>query len=217
MRIIAGKWRSRHIAAPEGKHTRPILDRAKTVLFDILGHRLFEPGRLPPLAVLDLFAGSGALGLEALSRGSRYCLFVEQSRASAAMLRENLDMLSIVKEAQVIKANAVNCAFPPPPEESQGAVGSYDLVFIDPPYRMLRGPRPHGDIRHLLQRLATEPIISPSATIVVRHAFQATEGPDLSPLLEHERRDIGKMTFRFMGRPESSVDLDRQEPECDER
>ncbi|MHC4442268.1 MAG: RsmD family RNA methyltransferase [Planctomycetota bacterium] len=209
MRIIAGKWRSRQISAPEGKHTRPILDRAKTVLFDILGHRLCEPGRLGPLAVLDLYAGSGALGLEALSRGSRYCLFVEHGHASAAMLRKNLDMLSIVKEAQVIEGNAANCDFPGPPVEFQGALPSYDLVFVDPPYRMLTGPRPHGDIRRLLHRLASEPVISPSAMIVVRQPFQTAEEPDLSPLLEHERRDIGKMTFRFMGRGESGGDLDR--------
>ncbi|HOJ56897.1 MAG TPA: RsmD family RNA methyltransferase [Phycisphaerae bacterium] len=208
MRIIAGTWRGRTIQAPPGRNTRPILDRAKTVLFDILGNRLAEPGRLPPLAVLDLFSGSGALGLEALSRGARFCLFIEQNRESADVLRKNLDVLRIVREAHVIQANASTCDWPAPPKPLPGEgrkerseddrPPEYELVFMDPPYRLLMGTRPDSLIRNLLRRLATSPLIAPSALIVTRHERQPSGGPDLSPLVEIDRRDIGTMTLRFL-------------------
>lgn len=197
MRIIAGKWRGWRIASPEGKGTRPILDRVKTVLFDMLGTRLAEPGRLPPIAVLDLFAGSGTLGLEALSRGASFCLFVERHRPTAALIRKNLDAMGIVDQGWVVESDAAVCDFIAPPTAGEGAAG-YELVFVDPPYRLLTGPSPADTIRTLLQRLATEEVIAPSALIVVRQPQQADGGPDLSPLAELERRDVGKMTLRFM-------------------
>ncbi|UCD28841.1 MAG: RsmD family RNA methyltransferase [Planctomycetota bacterium] len=212
MRIIAGKWRSRQIAAPEGRTTRPILDRAKTVLFDILGHRLYEPGGLPPLAVLDLFAGSGTLGFEALSRGARYCLFIEQDRVTASLLRKNLDLLNIVNEGLVIEGKASYCEYQPPPVLPD-VPAQYELVFVDPPYSMLTGPLPHKDIRHLLHRLATESVIARSALVVVRHRLQSAGEPDLTPLVEQESRDVGKMTFRFMVRPDFGLLPEGKEPE----
>jgi len=197
MRIIAGKWRGRQIATPAGDDTRPMLDRARTVLFDMLGHRLDEPGRLPPIAVLDLFSGSGALGLEALSRGARYCLLVERHCPTAALIRRNLDTLGSIGQARVIEADATRCEFPPPPA-APGRPGGYELVFVDPPYRTLAGERPDCTIRSLLQRLASEPTTSPSALVIVRHPRQVAGGPDLSPLVEVDRRDVGGMTLRFM-------------------
>ncbi|NLX14276.1 MAG: 16S rRNA (guanine(966)-N(2))-methyltransferase RsmD [Phycisphaerales bacterium] len=196
MRIIAGQYRGRIIAAPEGRNTRPILDRAKTVLFDILGHYMAEPGRLPPLAVLDLFAGSGALGVEALSRGAAYCLFVEQHRPTAALIRKNLGELNITDAARVIEGPASKCVFPPPP--APFGVERYGLVFIDPPYRILAGPKPGEEMRTLLARLPAEPTIDSEALIVIRHAYQPAQIPDLAPLFEYRRQDVGTMTLRFM-------------------
>lgn len=198
MRIIAGKWRGRQIAAPEGDRTRPITDRAKTVLFDMLGHRLDRPGSLPPLAVLDLFAGSGTLGVEALSRGASFALFVEQHRPTVALIRDNLSLLAIGEdEGLALAADAANCRFPPPPEP----LPAYALVFLDPPYRLLSGPAPHPSLRPLIQRLASDPCIAEDVIVVARHAQNPLGGPNLAPLVELERRDVGSMTFRFMGRP----------------
>lgn len=208
MRIIAGKWKGWQIAAPPGDQTRPILDRAKTVLFDMIGHRLAEPGRLPRIAVLDLFAGSGGLGLEALSRGAAYALLVERERQAAALIRRNLDSLQIVSEARVVEADATRCTIPPPPSD---VASSYELVFMDPPYRMLTGPVPGVGIRELTKTLSADPVIAPTALIVVRHERQRGAEPDMSPLVEIDRRDIGKMTLRFMtpgreGLPEAVED-----------
>lgn len=208
MRIIAGKWRGQRITAPDTMDTRPILDRAKTVLFDMLGTRLAEPGRLPPIAVLDLFAGSGALGLEALSRGARYCLFVEQNRSIARIIRKNLDTLEVVGEGSVLQADVGRCRIPPPPaaEDSPGAPREYELVFLDPPYRLLAGPRPDQSLFGIIDWLARDPLVSPEAAIVVRHERQPLGGPDLAPLVERERRDVGHMTLRFMERPSVAGD-----------
>jgi len=198
MRIIAGQWRGRQIAAPEGDRTRPITDRAKTVLFDILGHRLARPGTLPPLAVLDLFAGSGTLGIESLSRGAGFALFVEQHRSTADLIRENLKCLGISPDqGQVLATDATECRFPTPP----GLPGVYSLVLVDPPYRLLPSPSPHPSLRPLIQKLAAEPVIADDAVIVFRHAQNPLGGPDLTPLVEIERRDVGSMTFRFMSTP----------------
>lgn len=205
MRIIAGQWRGRTIQAPPGDNTRPITDRAKTVLFDVLGSRLAEPGRLPPIAVLDLFAGSGSLGLEALSRGARHCVFVERHRATAGIIRGNLDTLRIIGEARVIEGDATRIDLPaPPPEESAATdeTARYELVFMDPPYRLLAGQLPDRGIHELCARLATTPVIAPGAIIVVRHSDN--DSPDLSPLREHERRTVGSMIFRFMHRPDAA-------------
>ena len=203
MRIIAGKWKGWLIAAPPGQQTRPILGRAKTVLFDMIGHRLAEPGRLPPIAVLDLFAGSGGLGIEALSRGAAFAFLVERGRQAAALIRRNLDSLQIVSEARVIEADATRLTIPAPPRD---VASSYELVFVDPPYRMLTGPVPDVGIRELAKTLHADPLIAPTAVIVVRHERQRGVEPDLSPLIEIDRRDIGKMTLRFMtpGREETS-------------
>ncbi len=199
MRLIAGKWRGRRIDAPAHDRTRPILDRAKTVLFDVLGHRLAQPGRLPPIAVLDLYAGSGAMGLEALSRGARYCLFVEKSRGTSRLIAGNIDALGAGDETCLLTADASRVSFPaPPPDEQERS--RYGLVFVDPPYRELSQASPTPAVRHLLARLDEEETIAPEAIIIVRHPqVRAAESiPDLSPLVEIERRDVGTMTFRFM-------------------
>lgn len=207
MRIVAGKWRGRQVDAPDTMNTRPILDRAKVVLFDMLGARLAEPGSLPPVAVLDLFAGSGSLGLEALSRGARYCLFVEQSRPVAGVIRKNLETLRVVGEADVLQADVTKLAIKaPPPSEDPSDPAKYGLVFVDPPYRLLAGAQPAPALREFFRRLAHESLIAQDALIVVRHEVQGKIGPDLSPLLEVERKDVGNMTFRFMTRPEAGVD-----------
>ncbi len=223
MRIIAGKWRGRRIEAPEHGDTRPILDRAKTVLFDVLGHRLARPGVLPAAAVLDLFAGSGALGIEAVSRGATYCLCVERDARTARVLRGNLDSLKIVDEVEVVEGDAVTGRWGRGGEGGRGRgggvadgpeVGRYHLVFVDPPYRMLRGDGGGGSLKKLWERLGSDPVIGDDALIVVRHerekgtgaVYQKRLPSPFPPLAEVDRRDVGTMTFRFLMRRHAVVD-----------
>jgi 16S rRNA (guanine966-N2)-methyltransferase len=215
MRIIAGRFKGRPILAPPTGRTRPILDRAKTVLFDLLGARLAEPGRLPPIAVLDLFAGTGTLGLEALSRGARYCRFVEQHHATARLLIANLDRLGLITEADVIEADAttapLHTPLTPPNEQPSPdrSPPSYELIFVDPPYRMLAGPAPAPGIRTLLARLASASQIAPSALVVVRHELSRREAPDLAPLVQVHERECGSMVLRLLVRPDHPDITDR--------
>lgn len=122
MRIIAGEWRGRRLLAPRGDTTRPTADRTRETLFSMLLSRL---GSFEGLSVLDLFAGSGALGLEALSRGAANCLFVEQDSEALKALRANIDALAERGRASV-QASSVMALGPPR--------GAYDLILLDPPY-----------------------------------------------------------------------------------
>ncbi len=121
--MIAGKWRGRPLAAPKGETTRPTADRTREALFSMLISRV---GSLEGLAVADLFAGSGALGIEALSRGAASCLFVEQDRAAIDALRANLAKLEAAGAGADVRAISVL---------SLGrAAAPLDIVMMDPPY-----------------------------------------------------------------------------------
>ncbi|MGZ8326703.1 MAG: 16S rRNA (guanine(966)-N(2))-methyltransferase RsmD [Allosphingosinicella sp.] len=119
MRIIAGQWRGRPLAAPPGDSTRPTSDRAREGLFSMLASRL---GSFEGLQVADLFAGSGALGLEALSRGAAHCVFVENDRRAVEAIRSNLAALGA--SGEVLARSAEHAALPVPA----------DHAFLDPPY-----------------------------------------------------------------------------------
>lgn len=121
MRVIAGQWRGRPLAAPRGDATRPTADRTREALFSMLASRI---GSFEGLAVADLFAGSGALGLEALSRGAASCLFVEQDRAALDALKANVARLG-AKGADVRAASVLALGPAPAP---------LDLILMDPPY-----------------------------------------------------------------------------------
>jgi 16S rRNA (guanine966-N2)-methyltransferase len=120
MRVIAGQWRGRPLVAPKGDATRPTADRTREALFSMLTSRL---GSFEGLAVADLFAGSGALGIEALSRGAASCLFVEQDGAALDALKGNLAKLGT---RAVVRAGSVMGLGPAP--------AALDLIMMDPPY-----------------------------------------------------------------------------------
>ncbi|MGB3166194.1 MAG: 16S rRNA (guanine(966)-N(2))-methyltransferase RsmD [Alteraurantiacibacter sp.] len=122
MRIIAGEWKRRQLKAPKGDATRPTADRTRETLFSMLASRL---GSFRELSVADLFAGSGALGLEALSRGAASCLFVEQDAAAIRALRDNIAALRAQRQAEVVAGSVMTLA---PAKEPR------DLVLLDPPY-----------------------------------------------------------------------------------
>lgn len=123
MRVVAGQLRGRRLLSARGRDTRPTMDRARAGLFDWLGPRVTGA------RVLDLFAGSGALGIEALSRGAREGVFVERARTALRALRRNLDELGLSNEARVL-ASDVARALPALGHDPTG----FDLVFADPPY-----------------------------------------------------------------------------------
>ena len=122
MRIIAGEWKRRQLHAPPGDATRPSADRTRETLFSMLTSRI---GSFEGLSVADLFAGSGALGLEALSRGAATCLFVEQDAAAIRALRANVAALR-AQQRTIVQAASVMAIGP--------AKQPHDLILLDPPY-----------------------------------------------------------------------------------
>ncbi len=126
MRIIAGTLRGRTLAAPPGAATRPTSQRMRQALFDMLMHAPWAEGRITGAHVLDAFAGTGALGLEALSRGATSCVFLERDRAALAILRANIATCRLETSTQVLVADAMK------PPRATGAACT--LAFLDPPY-----------------------------------------------------------------------------------
>lgn len=177
MRIIAGAWRGRPLTAPPGHGTRPTSDRAREGLFSMLASRL---GGFEGLEVADLFAGTGALGLEALSRGAAHCTFVEKDPAALQALKRNLDRMDAAGRAEV-RAQAAEHAAPPR--------APCDLVLIDPPYRS-------GLADRALARIAGGAWLAPGAWISLELNGEAPQLPD-GLALEAERR-FGKATILLL-------------------
>jgi 16S rRNA (guanine966-N2)-methyltransferase len=149
VRVIAGRLGGRRLKAPRGRSTRPTSDRVREALFAMLGP--IEGAR-----VLDLFAGSGALGIEALSRGAASAVFAERDAAAAAALRDNLTALAIgPPEGELRRGDALRAL-----QSARERGETYDLVFIDPPYR--RAPDWGPELSALLP-----PLLAPAARVVV--------------------------------------------------
>jgi len=171
MRIVAGEWRGRKLVAPKGDITRPTADRMRETLFSMLTSRL---GSFDELTVADLFAGSGALGLEALSRGAATCLFVEQDRAALDAIRTNIAALGVGLRARVEAGSAT---------QLRAAAKPFDLILADPPY--------HSSVGEVaLDRLLRLGWVGPETWIALETAER--EEVSISGLaLESERR-VGK-------------------------
>jgi len=131
MRITAGRFGGRALISPDARRTRPTSDKVRQAIFNVLHHRDFSDEAIGEDArVLDLFAGTGALGLEAISRGAHYALFVEEDAESRAVIRSNVEALGLTGATKVWRRDATNLGPMP-----AGAGGPFDLAFLDPPYR----------------------------------------------------------------------------------
>jgi 16S rRNA (guanine966-N2)-methyltransferase len=183
MRIVSGRFKGKVLAAPSGQATRPTSDRARQAVFNILEHAPWSPGLLGR-RVLDLFAGTGALGLEALSRGASFALFVDTDPDARAAISENVQACAAQGISRVWKRDAGGLGPPPP---SAGA--PYDLVFLDPPYGK-------GLEASALEGL-TQGWLAPEALIVVE---RSRSDPPMT-LTHHDcldRRDYGAATVSFL-------------------
>ncbi|WP_395445030.1 16S rRNA (guanine(966)-N(2))-methyltransferase RsmD [Caulobacter sp. UC70_42] len=141
MRIVSGQYRGKAIVAPPGEATRPTSDRARQAVFNILEHAAWAP-ELHGARVIDVFAGSGALGLEALSRGASFCLFVETDDAARGAIRENIDAMHLFGVTRVHRRDATNLG---PRPASAGT--PFDIAFLDPPYAKGLGEKAVAELR----------------------------------------------------------------------
>ncbi len=175
MRVVAGAYRGRLLRAPRGANTRPTSDRVREALFSMLAS-------VEGLAVLDLFAGSGALGIEALSRGAAQVTFVDSDATAATVIRRNLSELGVA--ADVIQLSAVRALACTPIADRQ-----YDLVFLDPPYRLA------SSLGDELSR-ALPPVLSDQARVVAESDRRSPLELEL-PLLRERR--YGDTLIRIHG------------------
>ncbi len=175
MRIIAGQWRSRRILRPEGEQTRPLPDRVKEAVFDLLGSRYGTPGTLPPLTVVDLFSGSGTMGLEALSRGAATCYFFEKHPLALKALRANLHALDVGPCGRIMPYDAWK-----DPWSRLADSDLIDLLLLDPPYRDSRDASPAGKVARLLITAATSGRVRAEALALLHHDADVEYAPDVA-------------------------------------
>jgi 16S rRNA (guanine966-N2)-methyltransferase len=195
MRIIGGKWRSRRLEVPPTDRTRPMPDRVKESIFDILGTRFGTPGLLPPVQVADFFSGSGSLGLEAVSRGATGCTFIERDRAVLKVLRRNIEALHAGPELLVVSADAWKCSA----ARLLGWDQPGDVVFLDPPYADTRNCGPKGKAARLLRRLVQGPCLTDEGIIVLHHEKAVRFEPDAADRWTVvDRREYGSTAISFL-------------------
>lgn len=184
MRIVSGAHRGRTLKTPPGDATRPTSDRARQAVFNILEHAPWAP-ELHGARVIDLFAGSGALGFEALSRGAGFALFVETDDAARGVIRENIDALGLFGQTRIHRRDATDLGQRP------AAMGEpFDLAFLDPPYRKGLGEK-------ALEGLAVGGWLKPSAVVMFE---RASDEPDVAPAGYEtlDARDYGAARVQFL-------------------
>ena len=182
MRIGSGKFRGRKLHAPKGQETRPTGARLKKSLFDVLG-TVLENAR-----VLDLFAGAGALGLEALSRGAAEVVFVEKGRRAAEAIRKNIDELG-VDEGTELRVSSVRSALAGLAEKDR----CFDLVFADPPYGS-------DELEKLLEVLGESSLITEDGRVVVEHHYKLELAKRYGALELTRRLKAGESCFTLYAR-----------------
>ena len=169
MRIVGGEFRGRTLQSPKSAATRPTSDRTRESLFNILINRLdFED-----LRVLDLFAGTGALGIEALSRGADNCVFIESASSPYAVIRQNIENFNLHGRTKLLKMDATNLG------NNRGE--GFDLVFLDPPYSKSLGEK-------AVQSLVENSWLNEGATLILEEAIASA--PTMLPgfTLEDQRK-----------------------------
>jgi 16S rRNA (guanine966-N2)-methyltransferase len=182
MRVIAGEAKGLRLKSPPVRHLRPTSDLVRGAVFDMLASLGADLSR-----VLDLYAGSGALGIEALSRGASWCDLVDRDRAACATIRQNLTLAGFQERARVL-CLPVDRAL----ESALGGEGPYSLVLIDPPYE-------EESAMAVVGRLAVSPLVAPGSTLVLEHAWRRPPPDELGPLTLSTRRrhgDTGVSIYR---------------------
>lgn len=192
MRIIAGKYRSRPLHALGGMDVRPTSDRLRETLFNVLVSA--RGGSLEGTVWIDLFAGTGAVGIEALSRGATQVYFVESSKKAARVISDNLRSLGITDGHEVLEREAV-----PALRGLEAQAAQCDICFLDPPYRMA------GAYEQTLNFLAGSQLIGPSSIVVAEHDKRFDPGEQFGALRRFRRLEQGDGALSFYRRTDESL------------
>jgi 16S rRNA (guanine966-N2)-methyltransferase len=182
MRVIAGQYRSRPLRSLPGLDLRPSSDRLRETLFNVLA----AAGHLSESVWLDLYAGTGAVGIEALSRGARQVYFVESAKKHARLLRDNLASLSISEGYEVQERDAAQAL---QLLETTGVV--CDFCFLDPPYQL------RGSYERTLGYLSQSRLLQPSSIVIAEHEKKFDPGERFGAVLRYRRLDQGDASLSF--------------------
>jgi 16S rRNA (guanine(966)-N(2))-methyltransferase RsmD len=186
MRIIAGTHRGRPIVGPEhDRTTRPITDRVKKSLFD----RLASAGRLEDAIVLDLFSGTGSMGLECLSRGATHVTFVERDRSALARLKQNLEHFGFMKQSTIVTFDALGQSI-----IDLGRRKPFTLMFCDPPYRMTETEADRQKVEQQILRLST---VSVEDAVLVLRTSKKVDAAAIEGWAEYRSYGYGSMSLHF--------------------
>ena len=182
MRIVGGDFRGRPLATPRDQSIRPTTDRTREAVFNVLAHRFAD--RLEGGRVLDLFAGTGALGLEALSRGASYAVFIEESAEGRGLIRTNVEAFGLTGRTKIFRRDATALG-------EAGTLAPFGLAFADPPYGKGLGER-------ALRSALAGGWLAPGALCVVEETASAPfePGPDFAVM---DERSYGETVVRFIG------------------
>ena len=183
MRVVGGEFRGRKLASPHSPDVRPTSDRLRQTLFDILAHGYADS--LVGARVLDLFAGTGALGIEALSRGAEFALFVEADIAARGLIRTNIESLALTGRTRVFRRDARRLG-------DAGGIAPFDLVLADPPYDRGLG-------QAALAAAVTGSWLSSSALAVLEESTRALI-EEVAGFEELQRRNVGDSQLVFLRR-----------------
>jgi 16S rRNA (guanine966-N2)-methyltransferase len=181
VRVVAGEFRGRPLLTPADAAIRPTADRVRQTVFDILVHSYGDPAR--GARVLDLFAGTGALGIEALSRGAAYVLFVEEDAEARGLIRGNVEAFRLTGRTRIFRRDATDLG-------PAGTVQPFSLVFADPPYGKGLGER-------ALASALSGGWLTPGAVVVLEETAAATIAPPVGLSLA-ETRHIGDTAVHFL-------------------
>ena len=184
MRVIAGKYRSRALHSLRGMDIRPTSDRLRETVFNIL--TAGNPEALAGTVWVDLFAGTGAVGIEALSRGAKRVYFVENSSAATATIRQNLQSLGIADRFRIVQESVPHAI-----EKMEREGGAADVVFLDPPYRMSEA------YTNTLRRLAASSLICATSLVIAEHEKKFDPGDEFGDLRRYRRLDQGSVALSF--------------------
>jgi len=193
MRIIAGEHRGRRIAAPPGRDTRPMLDRVREAMFSTL------MPRLPAARVLDLYAGSGSLGLEALSRGARLVRMIEKDPRAVAILKANAGLLGLTDRAEIIRGDALRPELWSPVTPGE----ALDLVFLDPPYANLDESGAREEIVRAAEHLLRD-LLRPGGCLVLHAPARGLEWLRVAGASRREVRRYGNSGLLYLFRGEAA-------------
>jgi len=197
MRIIAGSKRGMKLLPPKGRDTRPITDRVKESLFSIL----WSKGKLEDCVAADLFCGTGSMGLEALSRGAKYCTFVDSGRGVIEILDRNIAKAGFLAESRSVCANVLKVGAPVTVEH-----GGYDLVFVDPPYKMSTHCRAGSQVAKLMDLLDSQ--VNETGVVTLRTHQRSFVENAYGRLVQVDQREWGTMKITFYQKRQESKSSD---------